>query len=310
MLKFILKKIIYLSLVSGVIFTAVMPLSVMAQNNIPLPEDIGSDESCEHITQIVEKTFSLPEGLLTAITRIEAGRMSKDGSRKGWPWTINHAGKGLFFNNKDEMLAYAEEQLVDGDQNMDIGCMQISHYWHSENFFDLEEMADPFTNIAYAAAFLSDLEATHGSWDQAIRHYHSSNPNQNTPYVKKVYTAWDDLGSLSSNKETNLASISTEDSDDSIDILPSTASLDAFPIDITDPDITLPDMPIQPTTDHPVLEQPASSDTPVSAMITSEPVEGVKMVKPHDPLAILKAKQPHLRGKWDKVDIFRELLKQ
>ena len=296
------RKICYSVWLTASITIGFMTYPAMAQNNIPLADHIGGDDDCEHITRIVEKTFAMPEGILTAITRIEAGRVTGNGTREGWPWTINHAGKGLFFDSKDKMLAYAEDQLVDGDQNMDIGCMQISHYWHSENFTDLEEMGDPFTNIAYAAAFLSDLETTHGSWDQAIRHYHNANPEQNTPYVNKVYAAWDTIGLTPAITENMSANISH---DTASDIMPSTASLDAFPIDITTSDMILPELPVQ--------EQVASPELPLAAPVTIAPVTiapiaTLAVPEPEDPLAMLKAKQPHLKGKWDKVEAFRKLL--
>lgn len=296
------RKICYSVWLTASITIGFMTYPAMAQNNIPLADHIGGDDDCEHITRIVEKTFAMPEGILTAITRIEAGRVTGNGTREGWPWTINHAGKGLFFDSKDKMLAYAENQLVDGDQNMDIGCMQISHYWHSENFTDLEEMGDPFTNIAYAAAFLSDLETTHGSWDQAIRHYHNANPEQNTPYVNKVYAAWDTIGLTPAITENMSANISN---DTASDIMPSTASLDAFPIDITTSDMILPELPVQ--------EQVASPELPLTAPVTIAPVTiapiaTLAVPEPEDPLAMLKAKQPHLKGKWDKVEAFRKLL--
>ena len=296
------RKICYSVWLTASITIGFMTYPAMAQNNIPLADHIGGDDDCEHITRIVEKTFAMPEGILTAITRIEAGRVTGNGTREGWPWTINHAGKGLFFDSKDKMLAYAENQLVDGDQNMDIGCMQISHYWHSENFTDLEEMGDPFTNIAYAAAFLSDLETTHGSWDQAIRHYHNANPEQNTPYVNKVYAAWDTIGLTPAITENMSANISN---DTASDIMPSTASLDAFPIDITTSDMILPELPVQ--------EQVASPELPLAAPVsiapvTIAPIATLAVPEPEDPLAMLKAKQPHLKGKWDKVEAFRKLL--
>ena len=296
------RKICYSVWLTASITIGFMTYPAMAQNNIPLADHIGGDDDCEHITRIVEKTFAMPEGILTAITRIEAGRVTGNGTREGWPWTINHAGKGLFFDSKDKMLAYAENQLVDGDQNMDIGCMQISHYWHSENFTDLEEMGDPFTNIAYAAAFLSDLETTHGSWDQAIRHYHNANPEQNTPYVNKVYAAWDTIGLTPAITDT--MSVRTGN-DTASDIMPSTASLDAFPIDITTSDMILPELPVQ--------EQVASPKLPLAAPVTIAPVTIAQIAtlavpEPEDPLAMLKAKQPHLKGKWDKVEAFRKLL--
>jgi hypothetical protein len=303
MLSFLARQKSYAAIFATSVAISLMTQPVIAQNNIPLDDNFGHDhlnrdESCEDITSIVEKTFAMPEGILTAITRIEAGRLTSDGNREGWPWTINHAGKGLFFDSKENMLAYAENQLVDGDQNMDIGCMQISHYWHGDNFVDLDEMGDPFTNIAYAAAFLSDLEATHGSWDQAIRHYHNANPEQNTPYVNKVYAAWDNLGSAPIEILQN--AIASDHHDPVGNTLPSTASLDAFPVDITVPDIILPDTPSH--------IEPALPEQPSAPADEVETVTVMAASEPDDPLATLKTKQPHLKGKWDKVKTFRMLL--
>ena len=45
-------------------------------------------------------------------------------------------------------------------------------------------------NISYAASFLKQLKNKHGSWDKAIKHYHSSDPKKNNPYLKKVKSFW------------------------------------------------------------------------------------------------------------------------
>jgi hypothetical protein len=86
------------------------------------------------------------------------------------------------------------------------------------------------------------------------------------------------------------------------DIMPSTASLDAFPIDITTPDMILPELPVQEQVASPTI-------APITiAPVTVTPVATLTIPEPQDPLAMLKAKQPHLKGKWDKVEAFRELL--
>ena len=45
-------------------------------------------------------------------------------------------------------------------------------------------------NISYAASFLKQLKNKHGSWDKAIKHYHSSDPKKNNPYLIKVKSFW------------------------------------------------------------------------------------------------------------------------
>ena len=73
---------------------------------------------------------------------------------------------------------------------MDVGCMQISLKWHSNQFSSLEEAFDPKFNINYAAVFLKKLFNDHGDWNQAIKHYHSADPNKNIKYHEKVLSAW------------------------------------------------------------------------------------------------------------------------
>jgi hypothetical protein len=79
---------------------------------------------------------------LPAIARIESGRSVK-GKRKAWPWTLNHAGKGLYFETKSAALAYLGTATAGGRTNIDVGCMQINHYWHGQEFKSLEGMIDP-----------------------------------------------------------------------------------------------------------------------------------------------------------------------
>jgi len=256
-----------------------------AQPMPPRHQDPSYKSICEAHTDELEQAFDLPAGLLKAITRVETGRPNAEGIRLGWPWSINHDGKGLFFDSKKDMLAYARQQIAAGNTRMDIGCMQISLFWHGDQFADLEDMADPSSNIAYAAAFLADLKARHGSFDQAIRHYHNADPAQNTPYVARVYDAWEHIVGDS---ELTLANTRIGNAD-----LPNTASYRAG---------------MNPANHTP----PAKSEalyTQVSAAPQQKPTAPAAAAVPADPLAGIKARQPHLHGRWDKVLMFRQMLK-
>ena len=145
---------------------------------------------CEYIASIVEEQNDLPVGILSSISNVEAGRIIGKKPKKGWPWTVNHSGEGLFFESKNEAIKYVRKNLKLGDVNMDVGCMQISLKWHSENFSTLEEAFDPTRNINYAADFLRKLFSIHNDWNIAIKHYHSSDPNKNIKYHQKVLAAW------------------------------------------------------------------------------------------------------------------------
>ena len=147
-------------------------------------------EDCEYLANVIEETNDLPAGILSSISNVEAGRIIGNKPKRGWPWTVNHSGEGLFFENKQDAIQYVKTHLERGDLNMDVGCMQISLKWHSNQFSSLEESFDPKTNINYAASFLTKLFNDHGDWNLAIKHYHSADPKKHLKYHKKVLAAW------------------------------------------------------------------------------------------------------------------------
>ena len=143
----------------------------------------ASEPDCEAIAAEVGRLAQLPDGYLPAISRIESGRQ-RDGKRRAWPWTLNHSGKGLYFESKAEALAYLKTATAKGRTNIDVGCMQINHYWHGHTFGSLEEMIDPVQNVKYAAAYLAELYERHGSWVEAVKHYHSPDEARGVRYYK------------------------------------------------------------------------------------------------------------------------------
>ncbi len=144
---------------------------------------------CENTIESIELQTDIPKGLLLGIGKAEAIR--KINNRYIiWPWTINHAGKGMFFENKEQMTNYVFKNLKRNDFNIDVGCMQINIKWHKNNFKKISDMFEVNPNISYAASFLKQLKNKHGSWDKAIKHYHSSDPKKNNPYLIKVKSFW------------------------------------------------------------------------------------------------------------------------
>ena len=87
---------------------------------------------------------------------------------------------------KKYVLKYVKKQ----DYNLDVGCMQINLKWHKNNFKKISDMFAVEPNVSYAASFLLQLKNKHGSWDKAIKHYHSSDPKKNKPYLIKVNHFW------------------------------------------------------------------------------------------------------------------------
>ena len=144
---------------------------------------------CENTIESIETQTDIPKGLLLGIGKAEAIRKINN-KYIIWPWTINHAGKSLFFENKEQMKNYVFKNLKRNDFNIDVGCMQINIKWHKNNFKKISDMFEVNPNISYAASFLKQLKNKHGSWDKAIKHYHSSDPKKNNPYLMKVKSFW------------------------------------------------------------------------------------------------------------------------
>ena len=144
---------------------------------------------CEVIIKKIESLTDIPTGLLLGIGKAESGRIKND-EIVIWPWTINHAGKSLFFDNKNQMKKYISKHVKEGDNNLDVGCMQINLKWHKHNFKDIKDMIAIEPNVSYAASFLIQLKSKYGTWEKAIKHYHSSDPVKNKPYLNKVVNFW------------------------------------------------------------------------------------------------------------------------
>ena len=148
--------------------------------------DLLGKPDCEFIASKVEKEENLPKHLLSSISRVEAGRKLSNGNVRGWPWTLNHSGKGLFFETKEQALKYLRNAVNNGSTNIDVGCMQLNYKWHKIAFSTLSEMMDPNFNVQYAAKFAKELFARHGNWEDVIKHYHSNKKKFNVPYYNKV----------------------------------------------------------------------------------------------------------------------------
>ena len=178
---FFLKKLFYISNL------LILFLLLGLQNSLASSE---IKNRCENIINKIESLTDIPKGLLLGIGKTEAGRVSAKKELIVWPWTVNHAGKSLFFDNKKQMSNYVLKHLLKGDKNLDVGCMQVNLKWHKHNFKKVSDMFSIEPNISYAASFLLQLKNTHNTWDEAIKHYHSSDPIKNIPYLKKVSYFW------------------------------------------------------------------------------------------------------------------------
>ncbi len=154
----------------------------------PMASASATDEAgaCLGLIKSAEKSRAIPEGLLKAIGFTESGRITADGRRVPWPWTVNADGQGYYFETKKDAIAFVQELQARGVSVIDVGCMQVDLYYHPNAFASLDAAFDPATNVAYAAKFLNDLKSETGDWGVATQYYHSRTSYLGSAYAGRV----------------------------------------------------------------------------------------------------------------------------
>ena len=120
--------------------------------------------ACERELVRAAATHNVPLGMLYAIGLSESGR---GGSLQ--PYALNIDGRPAYEPSKPAALRAFRQAKLGGAKLIDVGCMQINHYYHGERFASLEDMFDPAKNVEYAARFLSELKEREGSLDEGDR---------------------------------------------------------------------------------------------------------------------------------------------
>ena len=108
-----------------------------------------------------------------------------NGSHVSWPWSINNEGKGYFLKDSTTALSMLSSLVAQGKTNIDVGCMQLNIRWHADFFDSLQQMMNPLDNVRYAARYLEQLYKETGSWEKAVKFYHSRNAKFNSVYYAK-----------------------------------------------------------------------------------------------------------------------------
>jgi soluble lytic murein transglycosylase-like protein len=137
---------------------------------------------CEREMKGASARYDVPLGMLYAVGLTESGR--KESLQ---PFAMNVEGRAYFATSVDDGIRHFEDAKRDGAKLIDIGCMQINHYYHASEFASLEAMFEPQANVDYAARFLKNLRQREGSWTLAVARYHAG-PNNNPAQKKYVCT--------------------------------------------------------------------------------------------------------------------------
>ena len=145
----------------------------------------GSDaDLCDQSIEQVAASSIVPRDIIYKVARLESGR-NVGGRYVSWPWSLNNGGEGHFFNDSSTALSELSKFRAQGRTNIDVGCMQLNIRWHAEFFDSEEQMMNPLDNVRYAARYLEQLYKETGSWETAVKFYHSRNAKFNTVYFAK-----------------------------------------------------------------------------------------------------------------------------
>ena len=155
-----------------------MAALTLAAQAISISDARASQGICEREITAAAVKYDVPEGILYSVGLTETG---KRGSLQ--PWALNIEGKAVFAASRQDALAAFEDARNRGATLIDLGCMQINHRYHGDQFSDPAEMLNPRRNVEYAAKFLSRLHAKHVTWTMAVARYHAG-PN-NDPAQKR-----------------------------------------------------------------------------------------------------------------------------
>ena len=158
---------------------------------------VPAGSACDQAAAEASVQSGVPLAVLMALSRAETGRL-QGGQMQPWPWTVNVEGTGAWFPSEPEALAHVRQHLEEGRRSIDIGCFQINHRWHADQFPSLDAMFAPVENASYAAHFLSELYARTGDWTEAAGLYHSGTPELAARYKVRFtqISAELDAGSL------------------------------------------------------------------------------------------------------------------
>ncbi len=142
-------------------------------------------ELCRGAAIAAADRHGVPREVMLAITQVET-RTKRGGQSGPWPWTVNVAGRGAWFDSRAGALLHAQQALARGEKSFDVGCFQLNYRWHGEHFASIDAMFEPTSSGDYAARFLKELYAETGDWITASGHYHSRTPEHSTRYRNMV----------------------------------------------------------------------------------------------------------------------------
>ena len=134
----------------------------------------------------------IPPALLYAVALTEsAKKVGSPAVVRPWPWTLNLAGRGVFFDSRLEAWQALSAWLEQGERSVDIGLMQVSWRYHEARLGTPWQALDPYRNLRVGAGILKDCYTTRLDWWASVGCYHApANPERAFHYRGRVASRW------------------------------------------------------------------------------------------------------------------------
>lgn len=134
---------------------------------------ITANASVPALYREIAQQFGIRADVLYAIALTESRVHLGGNIVRPWPWTVNVEGKPYYFKTRQEMTAFLQGCLRQGNRKFDVGLMQLSWRHHGKRFARLEDAIEPRANIQAGADYLRYLVDRTGSLKKAIGMYHT-----------------------------------------------------------------------------------------------------------------------------------------
>jgi len=137
--------------------------------------------------QIAAAYTGIPSAVLYAIALQESGR-SVHGKLLPWPWTLNIAGKGYYFDSSDSACRHLSATLkTTPAKRVDVGLGQINIGYHGHRVRRPCDLLNPYLNLAIAGQILLEQHKPGQDWLVTMGKYHSpANGNAAVRYRNSI----------------------------------------------------------------------------------------------------------------------------
>lgn len=159
---------------------------------LTIPSISRANESVPAGYRMIAAEHGIPQSVLFAVALTESGKQTgQAGALRPWPWTLNVAGRGYFFDSRQAAWQALTAYLKEGKRSIDIGLMQVNWRYHKERLGTPWQALDPYHNIRVGAGILQDCYTARQDWWGSVGCYHSPKDSlRANRYRRRVVSHW------------------------------------------------------------------------------------------------------------------------